>query len=84
MRALAFENWASKHGGLKAESARSYVSYLTSVECDYTLDLDTEWQQTQLREARIRLSSDRTLNENTRRNRMSALSKYEDFCSVTD
>lgn len=83
MRGTAFENWAAKHGNLKAESARSYVSYLASVEKDYGVNLDTDWNATRLARIRSLLSADRTLNANTQRNRLSALSKYEDFCSST-
>lgn len=83
MRESAFEDWAIKHGGLKAESARSYVSYLSSVEEAYGVDLDLEWRATELRSVRSKLANDGSLNANTQRNRLSALSKYEVFCSTT-
>jgi|AntRauTorckE5430_2_1112549.scaffolds.fasta_scaffold160608_2 hypothetical protein len=83
MRASAFEYWAHRHGGIGTPSARSYVSYLATVENDYRIDLDADWKASQLAYVRGLLSSDRTLNGNTRRNRLSALSKYEDFCSAT-
>lgn len=84
MRGFAFENWACLHGGLKADSARSYVSYLTSVEEDYGIELDADWKASQLEKVRMLLSNDRALNANTQRNRLSALSKYEHFCSATN
>lgn len=83
MRAAAFENWASVRGGLKANSAESYVDYLTAVENDYRIDLDVEWNGDTLGRVRLRLRSDTALNPGTRRNRLSALSKYEAFCSAT-
>ena len=82
MRHSAFEHWASKHGGLKAESARSYVSYLATVEEDYSIDLDADWESTNLARARSLLERDRSLNGSTQRNRLSALNKYKDFCSA--
>lgn len=82
MRSSEFENWAQTRGGLKSESAKSYVSYLASVEDSYGRDLDSEWQASQLRSIRFELENDQSLNENTRRNRLSALTKYGKFCST--
>lgn len=79
MRGFVFEDWAIRFGGLKAESARSYVSYLTSVEEAHKIDLDRDWVATRLVSTRAQLSNDRLINPNTRRNRLSALSKYESF-----
>ena len=81
MRAANFEAWASTRGGLKENSAASYVDYLEAVERDYALDLDREWKSTALLSAISRLRADRTVNPNTKRNRLSALNKYADFCS---
>lgn len=81
MQSSAFEKWSHKHGGLGVDSAKSYVSYLTTVENDYGIDLDSDWSASKLLVARTHLSRDNSLNENTRRNRLSALNKYEDFCS---
>ncbi|MCL4189188.1 MAG: hypothetical protein KJZ85_16425 [Rhodobacteraceae bacterium] len=83
MRSAEFEKWASGAGGLNAASARSYVSYLASVEQSYGIDLDRDWSSTRLTVVRSRLDQDGALNRNTQRNRMSALAKYEDFCTAT-
>jgi len=83
MRAAAFADWAPVHGGLLATSARSYVSYLSSVERAYGIELDADWRATRLTRTRTVLGEDRALNRNTKRNRLSALAKYEDFCSAT-
>lgn len=82
MRSCEFETWAHLKGGLSRESAISYVSYLRSVEQNYGADLDSDWKVSHLRLTRTRLENDPSLNENTRRNRLSALTKYENFCST--
>ena len=81
MREVAFERWAASHGGLQANSAASYVDYLKAVETDYVIDLDRAWNGAQFGQVKSRLSADKKLNAGTRRNRMSALSKYQAFCS---
>jgi len=83
MRADAFADWAEGYGGLKAESACSYASYLASVEAAYGIELDGDWRMTGLARARSLLGADRSLNRNIQRNRLSALRKYDQFCSAT-
>jgi hypothetical protein len=79
MKAARFLGWAISKGGLGHDSANSYLSCLTAVESDYAVNLDAE----PLDDVVSRLSADRGLNADAKKNRLTAVKKYARFLSAT-
>ena len=79
MNPEAFKKWATGPGRISAASARSYVSYLTSVEAMLRVDLDQDWARSGLKSTLDQLERDESLNPKTKTNRLSGLRKYVEF-----
>ena len=78
----AFRDWAMGQGGLNEASARSYASYLNSIEEKLGIDISGDWNRSKLQMTYEHLANDTVIDPKTKSNYLSGLRKYEEFRSL--